>query len=408
MYALQLLKIAKARNIMTDREPSDQLRLVVTDESDSAVPSYERHDEQEGDIDMAAAERHLHSLHKEGRMPSRHLRIQDDSETTTGSQAMHSLRFTEQFKGLFSLAVEMTSIAGVDAIILLLDGPADWSRVKSMAGKAKVIVAADTAEQLEGAKELDLATVRLNMPESTIYERLTQSVLEAVADDLLAPGSSVLTLYSGFDADSIDSLSLINLDEHLNRLTGRDLRQLETRVPLDTLKIVVDLAVEIGREGREGKPVGTLFVVGDARKVLNSSRPTGFDPVRGYSRKERNLDDPRVREGIKEIAQMDGAIIVSSDGVVEAACRYLDCSAADVTLSKGLGARHWAAAAISKATNAVAVTVSQTNGTVRIFHNGEVVLRIEPYLRRPMVWKSFEFEPPPPDAKTKPRGEGGE
>ena len=207
-----------------------------------------------------------------------------------------------------------------------------------------------------------------------------------MADDLLTPGSSVVALYSGFDADSVDSLSVINLDEHLNRLkTGRDLRQLETRVPLDTLKIVVDLAVEIGREGREGKPVGTLFVVGDARKVLNSSRSVGFDPVRGYGRKERNLSDVRVREGIKEIAQMDGAIIVSADGVVEAACRYLDCSAADVTLSKGLGARHWAAAAISRATNAVAVTVSQSNGTVRIFHNGEVVLRIEPYLRRPMV-----------------------
>ena len=236
------------------------------------------------------------------------------------------------------------------------------------------------------------------MPDSPVYERLTQSVLEAVADDILTAGSSVVALYSGFDAATVDSLSVINLDEHLNRLTGRDLRQLETRVPLDTLKIVVDLAVEIGREGREGKPVGTLFVVGDSRKVLASSRPTGFDPVRGYSRKERNLDDARVREGIKEIAQMDGAIVVSSDGVVEAACRYLDCSAADVTLSKGLGARHWAAAAISRATNAVAVTVSQSNGTVRIFQNGEVVLRIEPYLRRPMVWREFEYEPPVPEA----------
>ncbi|MEN6451136.1 MAG: DNA integrity scanning protein DisA nucleotide-binding domain protein, partial [Thermoguttaceae bacterium] len=145
---------------------------------------------------------------------------------------------------------------------------------------------------------------------------------------------------------------------------------------------------------------------GDSRKVLASSRPTGFDPVRGYNRKERNLDDPRVREGIKEIAQMDGAIIVSPDGVVEAACRYLDCSAADVTLSKGLGARHWAAAAISRATNAVAVTVSQSNGTVRIFHNGEVVLRIEPYLRRPMVWREFEYEPPQPETKPKPKGDG--
>src|SRR5208283_4267759 len=134
---------------------------------------------------------------------------------------------------------------------------------------------------------------------SPVYEKLTQAVLEAVADDLLAPGSSVVALYSGFDAETIDSLSVINLDEHLNRLTGRDLRQLETRVPLDTLKLVVDLAVEIGREGREGKPVGALLVVGDSRKVLAMSRPAGFDPVKGYSRKERNLSDPRVREGIK-------------------------------------------------------------------------------------------------------------
>ncbi len=319
---------------------------------------------------------------------------------------MKWLRFTEQFKTLYSLALRLTESAGAEAILLLLDGPADWQRLKRMAGDEKVLVAADTAEELEGAGEAGLAAVRLEMPDSPVYERLTQSVLEAVADDILAPGSCVVALYSGFDADRIDSLSVINLDEHLNRLTARDLRQLETRVPLDTLKIVVDLSVEIGREGREGKPVGTLFVVGDARKVLSCSHAAGFDPVKGYHRKERNLYDPRVREGIKEIAQMDGAIIVSADGTVEAACRYVDCSAAEVTLSKGLGSRHWAAAAVSRTTNAVAVTVSQTNGTVRIFQNGEVVLRVEPYLRRPMVWKEFDYEPPAVDPKAKAKADG--
>ncbi len=326
---------------------------------------------------------------------------------------MQPLRFTEQFKTLYRLALRLSDAAGAEAILLLLEGPADWQRLKKMAQDEKILVAANTAEQLEGAQEAGLESVRLQMADSPVYERLTQAVLEAVADDILAPGSCVVSLYSGFDADTIDSLSVINLDEHLNRLTGRDLRQLETRVPLDTLKIVVDLAVEIGREGREGKPVGTLFVVGDGRKVLACSRPAGFDPVKGYNRKERNLNEARVREGIKEIAQMDGAIVVSADGTVEAACRYLDCSAADVTLSKGLGARHWAAAAVSRATNAVAVTVSQTNGTVRIFQNGEVVLRVEPYLRRPMVWKEFEYEPPAVETKgkaksdgSKPRGEG--
>ena len=154
--------------------------------------------------------------------------------------------------------------------------------------------------------------------------------------------------------------------------------------------------MEIGREGREGKPVGTLFVVGDARKVMASSHPTGFDPVRGYNRQERDLDDPRVREGIKEIAQLDGAIIVSAEGIVLGAARYIDASAENITLPKGLGARHWAAAAITRKTKAVAVAVSESNGTVRIFQDGEVTLRIEPF-RRPMKWKDFEFRYEPPE-----------
>ncbi|MFZ5828496.1 MAG: DNA integrity scanning protein DisA nucleotide-binding domain protein [Planctomycetota bacterium] len=307
---------------------------------------------------------------------------------------MQPLRFTDQFKTIFSMARGLVESAEAEAMLLLLEGTADWGRLRAMAGDARLIVAADTSEQIAGAKEAGLIPLQIEMPDRPVYERLTQAVLEAVADDFLTPGSAVVALYSGFDSESIDSVSMLNLDEHLNRLTGRDLRQLETRVPLDTLKIVVDLAIEVGREGREGKPVGTLFVVGDSRKVLACSRPVGFDPVRGYSRKERDLNDTRVREGVKEIAQMDGAIIVSADGIIEAACRYLDCSAANVTLSKGLGARHWAAAAISRATNAVAISVSQSNGTVRIFQNGEVVLRIEPYLRRPMVWREFEYEPP--------------
>ncbi len=321
---------------------------------------------------------------------------------------MKPLRFSDRFKTLYNLTIRLAESAEADAVLLLLDGPADWGRLKTLAGEQKVIVAADEAESLEGAQEAGFACIVLHMPESPVYDRLTQSILEAVADDVLAPGACVVALYSGFEADTMDSVSVINLGEHLDRLTGRDLRQLETRVPLDTLKVVVDLAVEIGREGREGKPVGTIFVVGDTRKVMASSRPAGFDPVRGYSRKERNLNDPRVREGIKEIAQMDGAIIVTADGTVEAACRYVDSPAASVTLSKGLGSRHWAAAAISRATKAVAVTVSQSNGTVRIFQNGEVMLRIEPHRRRPMVWKDFEYEPPTSgEVRAKPKPDGG-
>jgi DNA integrity scanning protein DisA with diadenylate cyclase activity len=307
---------------------------------------------------------------------------------------MKPLRLTDQFKTLLTRAVEIGDSVAADAVLLLVEGPADWPRFKKLIGKKKFLVAADAAACLAGAEEAGLQTVLLDMPESPVSEQLTQALLEAVADDLLSPGSRVVAIYSGFEADVIDSISVINLGDHLDRLTGQDLRQLETRVPLDTLKIVVDLAVEIGRDGREGHSIGTMFVVGDARNVLAKCRPTGFDPVRGYNRKERNLDDPRVREGIKEIVQLDGAVVVAADNTVEGTCRLIDAPATNLTLSKGLGARHWAAAAITRATKSVAVTVSQSNGTVRLFQDGEVLLRIEPTHRRPMVWREFEYEPP--------------
>src|SRR5262249_56708250 len=118
---------------------------------------------------------------------------------------------------------------------------------------------------------------------------------------------------------------------------------------------VVDRAMEIGREGREGKPVGTMSVVGDTRKVLTMARPINFNPFRGYSRAERDVRDRKVREQIKDIAQLEGAIIIRRDGVAVAACMYIDAPAEGITLSKGLGTRHWTAAAISRKTKAVAI-----------------------------------------------------
>ena len=117
------------------------------------------------------------------------------------------------------------------------------------------------------------------------------------------------------------------------------------------------------------------------------------DPFRGYSAKERQIRDPRVRESVKEIAQLDGAFVISADGVVQSAGRHLDAPAGGITLSKGLGARHWAAAAMSKATKAIAIAVSESTGTVRIFQDGKVVLRIEP-MHRAMKWQNFESEMP--------------
>ncbi|MCI0361574.1 MAG: diadenylate cyclase [Planctomycetaceae bacterium] len=302
-------------------------------------------------------------------------------------------RFDSEFSSVIELGAKLCRQTEAGAMLLMLEGPTDWTELASRTEGLRLVIAADTSDELTGAEELGLATIVLSMQDSPVIEKLTQALLTGVAREILAPGAGVVVVYSGFEADTIDSISYIKLDDHLGRLTARDLRQLETSVPLETLKTVIDLGVEIGREGREGKPIGTMFVVGDTRKVLRHCQPAGYDPVKGHSRSERDLHDHRVREAVKEVAVLDGAFIVSPDGIVEKAAQIVDAPYKNLTLSKGLGARHWAGAAISKTTAAIAVVISQSSGTVRIFQNGEVMLRIEP-LRQAMKWKDFEYEPP--------------
>ena len=172
-------------------------------------------------------------------------RILFDAGSTMG---MKTQRLTDQFQKIIDLAGRLAGLVAADALLVLLEGPTDWEQFKILVGDGKVLVAADIAEQLEGAAGAGLATVVLNMADSPVYEKLTQALLESVADEILAPGARVVAMYSGFESGVIDSISVINLNERLERLTARDLRQLETHVPLDTLKTVVDLAVEVGRE----------------------------------------------------------------------------------------------------------------------------------------------------------------
>jgi diadenylate cyclase len=145
------------------------------------------------------------------------------------------------------------------------------------------------------------------------------------------------------------------------------------------LDAVIELAVEIAREGREGRRIGTLFTLGDAEEVLARSRPLILDPLAGHPESLRQINDPNLRGTIKELAQLDGAFVINNLGVVVAACRYLDTAGAGVEIPFGLGSRHLAAANISSVTGTVGIVVSESS-TVRIFCHGKMVGEIIPEL----------------------------
>ena len=142
----------------------------------------------------------------------------------------------------------------------------------------------------------------------------------------------------------------------------------------DVLENTIQLAVEIAREGRK---VGTLFVVSDAKEVLKRSRPMILDPLYDHPADKKKICDPDMRETVKELSQLDGACIVSGDGVVISAARYINASSRRIELPLGLGSRHVAAASISRDTQAVAVVVSESS-VVRVFNEGKLIAEIIP------------------------------
>jgi DNA integrity scanning protein DisA with diadenylate cyclase activity len=155
-----------------------------------------------------------------------------------------------------------------------------------------------------------------------------------------------------------------------------------SRVPwcrLEVLDPILDLAIEIAREGREGRRIGTLFTVGDASGVLRASRPLILDPLAGHVGDATRINSAGLRGTVKELAQLDGAFVIDRDGVVVAACRYLDAPAGGLDLPLGLGSRHIAGAAISRALDVIAVVVSES-AVVRVFYQGVLIAEVLPEL----------------------------
>lgn len=147
----------------------------------------------------------------------------------------------------------------------------------------------------------------------------------------------------------------------------------------NVIQELLEIAIELSTEGREGMPVGTIFVFGDTNNVLKHSHQMIPNPFKGY---KLNILDKNVKEVVKEFSFLDGAFIISKTGRVVAAGRYLDVDTKKlkIDIPRGLGSRHIAAAAITKITKAIAITISET-GVIRVFKDGDIILEYNPKIR---------------------------
>jgi len=151
-----------------------------------------------------------------------------------------------------------------------------------------------------------------------------------------------------------------------------------TGVSEQVFEMVIKIAIEISTEGREGRSIGTAFLVGDSANVLAKSKQLVLNPFKGYAKEEKMITNLDICDNIKEFAQLDGVFVISGDGVVEAAGRYITIDTGSVKIQKGLGTRHSSVAAMTYSTEAIGIVVSQSGGVIRVFRHGRVAATVKP------------------------------
>jgi DNA integrity scanning protein DisA with diadenylate cyclase activity len=279
-------------------------------------------------------------------------------------------------------AIALVSRPNVDHLLYVgdLPLPEEMFRGKRKARKKLVQAVVSPAQrsvvEAAGIPVIPLPEYDLGRP-----EKLKIALVGGIARGIYKEGDVVVGLLSRKPASMPDSILVVTVGQEDDDGSFGFLQA--DKVSPGVLDALIDLAISIGVEGWEGRPVGALFVVGDSSTVMEKSRQLTLNPFQGYSEDDKNIMNPDVRHALHAFAVLDGAFVVREDGVVIAAGRYLNFDdEKEVDVPLGLGARHMAAAGVSRDTEAIAIVVSQTSGSVRVFRHGKAALELAPRQRR--------------------------
>lgn len=199
----------------------------------------------------------------------------------------------------------------------------------------------------------------------------------ALSQELIKPGARIIFAVGPCESGPLDLIQSVDTSKESEIIAGRGVMRIAEAAQPEIFQAVLNLTIELADTGREGKPVGTIFVVGDQERVMQLSKQMIMNPFKGYDEEERNVLSPSLKETIREFAAMDGAFVVADDGTVLAAGRYLGAGIDESQIPRGLGSRHIAAAGITSLTRSLAFVISQSSGDVRIFKDGRIIMHIE-------------------------------
>lgn len=232
-------------------------------------------------------------------------------------------------------------------------------------------------ESKDSLKRFKAGIVHLPRINFTRMSHTKIAVVHAISNNIIAYGDKIVFVTGVEGSKELDSILLLDTTQESEVLTASGAVALSESVKQEVFQVALNLSLELANRGREGKPIGTIFVLGDEDRVLQLSKQMVINPFKGYTEEESNILNPALKETLREFSAIDGAFIISADGRVLSAGRYLNAAISDEGLMRGLGSRHLAAAGITALTKAVAIVIAESSGDVRIFKDGKILMEIE-------------------------------
>jgi len=280
-------------------------------------------------------------------------------------------------KILLDHACRIANEIGARALLLYADAAADLDIAAYPKQCYNVIVISKGSEEISEKLKGCGNVIHVPNVNLTRVGQVKIAITKGIAMGLFNQGDKLVCLSGIPKFGYVDSIFVIDVGKEFEILVSGNIGGMTEGIYPEVFGAVLNLAIELAAQGREGRKVGTIFVLGDHEKVMQLSRQMIINPFMGYTDEQRNILNPELKETIKEFSAIDGSFIIKDNGAIVTAGRHLNAALDGKDFPQGLGSLHIAAAGITGITRSIAIVLSESTGSVSVFKNGKIFVSIE-------------------------------
>ena len=202
------------------------------------------------------------------------------SPTTNGSARVITRGLLEHVAGIVKSCGATALFVYVDA----LEGPElELELLSSVDAKVFCVTKESRTEPNCGPD--CLRCLRVPSVPLTRIGRVKIAVFLALSRGLIEQGDRIVFLSGLAATKTLDTIIVTEVGrEYEIFAAGTDLMDASSDILPEVIERIVDIASELGSEGREGRAVGAMFIVGDTDRVVPLTRQLVLNPSRAIDR----------------------------------------------------------------------------------------------------------------------------